>query len=221
MARNQNIELGCGQFVERAPPAFRASRIHERDRGDDKVAGDDQADLRIMDPQIRFGGGEGRDIDPEAAAADLMFGRPDDRPCRPKRLRMIHDVEGATDFGALLGRRPARIEVALGKFAAARKEAGESAVNGVGRVKLRARVNGPDVGIVGAVVEMPVGIDDSDDRQAARLGISEQLVAMGRVAPGVDQHQTVRRIEEDAVPVRPPIGDEAPRNEVISQPVRL
>ena len=59
-----------------------------------------------------------------------------------------------------------------------------------------------------------MGVDDRRDRPAALAGISEQPVAMLGMAAGIDQDQPVRRIEEDAVPVRPAIGDDAAGDQV-------
>ena len=64
---------------------------------------------------------------------------------------------------------------------------------------------------------MPVGVEDGDDRPAALACISQQPVAMGGMAAGIDQDQALGRVEEDTVAVRPAIGLEGARDQV---PVR-
>src|SRR3546814_5714163 len=78
-------------------------------------------------------------------------------------------------------------------------------------------ISSHDFGVAGRVVKMPVGVDDRRYGLTLGLRIAKQLVAMRGVTPGIDQDQPLRRVQEDAVPVRPLARNEAARNHLITK----
>jgi hypothetical protein len=61
-----------------------------------------------------------------------------------------------------------------------------------------------------------MGVEDGDHGPAALPGISEQPVAMGGMAAGVDEDQAAGRVEEDRVAVGAAVGLEGAGDEVIA-----
>ena len=116
---------------------------------------------------------------------------------------MVHHVEGASQLGAHALRNLTRRQRLLGAAPAVRKEAGQRALDRIAGVERRIREGGADLRVAGAVIEVPVGVEDRGDRSVALARISEQGGGVLRVAAGIDENHPLRRVEEDGVAVGP------------------
>ena len=178
--------------------------------------------LGIVKPQVGLGRREWRDMDVELAAGDLH------RAATAVTGRVGRSVSGLIDRR----QRPRRIcafcsAASSGRPAACRpasrlllEEADQRPVDRGRRIDLGLRISLADVEIAGRVIEVPVGVDDRRDRPAAlpwrRRASSRCMLGM---APGVDHDQPVRRVEEDAVAVRPLVERNRARDQMIGRPL--
>jgi hypothetical protein len=129
-------------------------------------------------------------------------------------LRIIHHGQEAGDLRPVRLRNLAGGEGLLDVRPAAREETDQRPVYRIAGIDLGPRISGAQVGIAGRMIEVPVGVDDRRHGPAALAGISEQQIAMLGMAARIDEDQPLRRVEEDAVAVRPAVGDHAARDQV-------
>src|SRR5262249_17512967 len=78
----------------------------------------------------------------------------------------------------------------------------ERAIDRVRGVDARIRKGGLETTVAARMVEMPMRVDDGDDRRACVTNGCEDSIAMPSVAPGIDHCQAIRPFDDHRVAIR-------------------
>lgn len=140
----------------------------------------------------------------EPSASRIERCRSGDRNVRKQVPPILHGRDSEPDLGLLLFGHLGIGQPRPRSLQAPREEASQSSGDGVAGMEPGIRMDGADLRIAAAVIEVPVSIDECGDRLPALARIGQDLLLVIEMPAGIDHHKAVPPLEDDRIAVGRP-----------------